>query len=457
MRVPARVYINEEMLDEMTSDRSLQQLANTATLPGIVGYALAMPDIHEGYGFPIGGVVATELPHGIISPGGVGYDINCGVRMLTSDLSYKEVEPQLDDLAAEIMRAIPSGTGRGGRLKLTQQEMDQMLREGAGWCVRKKLGVPEDLEVLEEKGSLDWADTAYVSDRAKSRGRDQLGTLGSGNHFLEVQRVDEIFDQEAANAFGLFTDQIVIAIHCGSRGFGHQVCTDHVKIMLSKLAEYGIELPDRELACAPADSQEGERYLAAMAAAANFAWANRQVITHHVRIEWEKLFGADHPLKTMYDVCHNIAKKESHTVDGKKKELLVHRKGATRAFGPGREEVPEQYRKVGQPVMIPGTMGTASYVLKGTKEAMEQTFGSACHGAGRRMSRHAAKRQVAGDVVRKDLEEQGIVVKCYSNRGLAEEAPMAYKDVDEVVKVTEEAGLALRVARLRPAAVIKGE
>jgi len=457
MRVPARLYITERLLEEVSSDRSIEQLVNTSMLPGVVEHVLAMPDMHEGYGFPIGGVAATELPHGIISPGGVGYDINCGVRMLASDLTFSNVRPRLEDLAGQMQRAIPSGTGRGGRIKLSESDMDDVLREGAAWCVRKGMGTEADLDHLEERGTYPGADPNLVSPHAKKRGRDQLGTLGSGNHFLEVQRVESIYDEAAAKAFGLFDGQVVISIHCGSRGLGHQICTDYVRLMLAKLPDYGFTLPDRELACAPADSDEGKRYLTAMAAAANFAWANRQVIEHHVRIEWELLFGKDHPLKTVYDVCHNIAKKETHMIHGETKQLLVHRKGATRAFGPGHPDVSADYRDVGQPVLIPGTMGTASYVLRGTDEAMKRTFGTVCHGAGRRMSRHAAKKIVSGPELRTQLEDQGIVVKCFSDTGLVEEAPLAYKDIESVVDVVEQAGLSKKVARLRPVAVVKGE
>lgn len=457
MRVPARLYISGALLEEVSEDRSLQQLVNVSMLPGIVKYSLAMPDMHEGYGFPIGGVAAMELPHGVISPGGVGYDINCGVRVLVSDIAFKDAQGKFDQLATEFMRAIPSGTGRGGRIKLEKDGLEDVLANGAAWCVRNGLGTREDLEHLEENGCMAGADPSRVSDKAKARGRGQLGTLGSGNHFLEIQRVAEIFESDTAEVFGLFPDQVAVAIHCGSRGLGHQVCTDYVRKMLPLLGSYGIALPDPELACAPADSPEGKSYLGAMAAAANFAWANRQVITHHVRLEWENLFGKEHTLKTFYDVCHNIAKIETHTMDGEEKSLLVHRKGATRAFGPGREEVPTHYREVGQPVLIPGTMGTASYILRGTQAAMEQTFGTVCHGAGRRMSRHAAKKQVVGKTLREELEKQGIVVRCFSNAGLAEEAPLAYKDVDDVVDVVQAAGLSAKVARLRPVAVIKGE
>lgn len=457
MRVPARFYINQRLLEEVKTDRSIDQLINVSMLPGVVGHVIAMPDMHEGYGFPIGGVAAMALPHGVISPGGVGYDISCGVRLLLSDLRYDECAARMQDVATEFMRAIPSGTGRGGRIRLKDKELDDVLRDGAAWCVRQGMGNDEDLLHLEENGTMPGADPSSVSERAKARGRGQLGTLGSGNHFLEVQRVEEIYDSHTAEIYGLFHDQVVVSIHCGSRGFGHQVCTDYVRIMLAKQSEYGIELPDRELACAPADSPEGQQYLKAMAAAANYAIANRQVITHHVRREWSQIFGEDASLRILYDVAHNMAKIETHEVDGKEMRLIVHRKGATRAFGPGRPEVPEAYRSVGQPVMIPGTMGTASYVLRGTDGAMRHTFGTVCHGAGRRMSRHAAKRAVSGTELRQQLESQGIVVRCFSDKGLAEEAPIAYKDVEEVVDVVEKAGLSAKVAKLRPVAVIKGE
>lgn len=457
MRVPAHVYISEELLEEVVSDRSLEQLANVATLPGVVKHVAAMPDMHEGYGFPIGAVAATQLPHGVISPGGVGYDINCGVRLLASDLPFEEVKEKLDELGSQLMRAIPSGTGRGGRIELDASTMEAILMHGAEECVRQGWAKPEDVGHLEGGGRMDGADPSRVSDRAKRRGRDQLGTLGSGNHFLEVQRVDEIFDERVAKVFGLFEGQVVLMIHTGSRGLGHQICTDYVRVMLSKMNAYGIELPDKELACAPADSVEGREYLAAMAAGANYAWSNRQVIQHHVNIEWELLFGNGHPLRTVYDVCHNIAKRERHVVNGTEMNLIVHRKGATRSFGPGHEDVPLDYRDVGQPVLIPGSMGTASYVLAGAEEAMTQTFGTVCHGAGRRLSRHAAKKSVSGDELRDQLEGEGIVVRCFSTKGLAEEAPIAYKDVEEVVNVVQDSKLANKVARLRPVAVVKGE
>lgn len=444
MRVPADVYLTEDMLEEVVRDSSLVQLVNISTLPGVVGRVAAMPDIHEGYGFPIGGVAATEYPRGVISPGGVGYDINCGVRLLLSDKTFGEIESKIGEAAAQFMRAVPSGTGKSGRIKLTADQLDEVLRDGVKWCVRNGLAEADDLGHIEEGGCMAGADPSLVSASAKRRGNGQLGTLGSGNHFLEIDRVDEIFDEARAAAWGIKKDQVAIAIHCGSRGLGHQICTDYVRLMRPKLADYGITLPDPELACAPADSEEGKKYLAAMAAAANFAWANRSVIAHHVTGEWMRLFGSSARLSTFYDVCHNIAKIETHTLGGRKKKLIVHRKGATRAF-------PEQ------PVIIPGTMGTASYILAGTDEAMRRTFGTVCHGAGRRMSRHAAKRAVSGQELRERLEGQGIVVRCFSSSGLAEEAPEAYKDVDAVVNVVEAAGLSKKVARLRPVAVIKGD
>jgi len=461
MRVPARVYASEKMLEHIFEDRSLEQLVNVTTLPGILKYGLAMPDIHEGYGFPIGGVAAMDAKHGVISPGGVGYDINCGVRLLVSSFSHSELSEQLVDLANQIARDVPSGVGRGGRIVLDEKEMVEVLEGGARRLVAQGYGVKDDLEKMEEDGCLLGADAAEVSQHAKDRGRDQLGTLGSGNHFLEIQRVEKIFLPEVAKIFGLHENQITVMIHTGSRGLGHQVCTDFVKIMDARLPEWGIKLPDRELACSPLDSPEGQRYFKAMAAAANFAWANRQMITDLVRKAWEKVLShkinGKYNLDLVYDVAHNIAKFEEHEIDGRKTKVCLHRKGATRAFGPGRIEVPEVYRAVGQPVLIPGSMGTASYVLVGTEKAMAESFGSTCHGAGRRMSRAEARRQIGGQQLKKELEAQGIVIRCGSFTGLTEEASLAYKDIDEVVEVVDRAGLAKKVARLVPLAVIKGE
>ncbi len=435
MHVPARIYTTEKLLEGIARDRSLGQLANVATLPGVYKYAYAMPDAHEGYGFPIGGVAATELPDGLISPGGIGYDINCGVRLLKSSLAFGEIKRHLGELAAALNASVPSGVGRGGHLKLNDSELDKVLKLGARWAVAAGYGGQDDLDHIESNGSLKEADPSLVSRHAKDRGRDQVGTLGAGNHFVEIDRVTQIYQQQ----FGLFQDQVVILIHTGSRGLGHQVATDHIRTMIGSLRKYHLSLPDNELAGAPFSSPEGSAYFQAMSAAANFAWANRQLIAFDVAQAWQTaLGGSGGQLTTLYDVAHNIAKIEEHD----EKKLLVHRKGATRAFP-------------GQPVIIPGSMGTASYVLMGP-EQMNEAFGSTCHGAGRRMSRHAALKEVDGRELLTSLEEQGIAVQAGSLRGLAEEAPRAYKDVDAVVDVVEKAGLAVKVARLTPVAVIKG-
>ncbi len=457
MRVPARVFVNELLLDEILKDRSLGQLVNVATLPGIVEHALAMPDIHEGYGFPIGGVAATSIHDGgVISPGGIGYDINCGVRLLRADISISEIKPLLQKVADEIFQAIPSGVGRGGTVKITHKEIDKLLIQGIDYFLERDIGTTSDKEFCEENGRMKNADAACVSDHAKKRGLDQLGTLGSGNHFLEIQYVDTIFDTKTASIFGLSEGMVTVMIHCGSRGLGHQVCTDYVRSFMPHLARWGIVLPDRELVCAPFLSDEGQNYFKAMQAAANFAWANRHMIAHNTRQAWHKVFGTQASLTMMYDVSHNMGKQEIHRVNGKNIELLVHRKGATRSFGPSRLEIPEYYRPYGQPVLIPGTMGTASYVLAGDLQGMEVAFGSSCHGAGRKMSRMQAKKHVRGSTLRQTLEQQGIVICCDSDPGLAEEAPEAYKDVEEVVSVVQNAHLAHKVARLKPLAVIKG-
>lgn len=459
MRVPARIYATEKMLKEIANDRSLWQLSNIATLPGIQKYAIAMPDMHEGYGFPIGGVAAMDEKTGVISPGGVGYDINCGIRLLVSSLSHKEIREVIPQLTEAIYRSVPSGVGRGGDIKLNPEQIKKVLEHGVKDLVANNYGTEEDLARIEEEGSMAGAKAENVSETAKKRGRDQLGTLGSGNHFIEIQRVEKIYDHDLADKLGIFENQITVLIHTGSRGLGHQVCTDYVRLMVPKLKEWGIELPDRELACAPIDSPEGQKYLSAMAAAANFAWANRQLITWRVRRAWAGIMAKqnrDAELKIIYDVAHNIAKREKHWIDGKEKWVWVHRKGATRAFGPGREEIQTVYREIGQPVLIPGTMGTASYVLVGTETAMQETFGTVCHGAGRRMSRGESKRRVHGANLRQELQKQGIVIFCDSSAGLAEEAPLAYKDVDEVVEVVHQAGLARKVARLKPLGVVKG-
>ncbi len=443
MRAPARFYASEKMLDDIFRDRSAGQLMNVASLPGVMKNALAMPDIHEGYGFPIGGVAAMEYPDGVISPGGIGYDINCGVRLLRSDKNFEEVKSQIGNLARSLYKEIPSGVGRGGKLKLSGKEIDDVLENGARWAVENGFGEENDLENIESGGRLEEADASLVSERAKKRGAGQLGTMGAGNHFVEIDRVEKIFNAGRAEEFGLFEGQAVVLIHTGSRGLGHQIATDYIKIMVRSLSKYKIKLPDLELACAPFSSPEGRDYFKAMSAGANFAWANRQMITWHARAVWKNIFGADAGLALVYDVAHNIAKIEEHGIGGERRKAVVHRKGATRAFP-------------GQPVLIPGSMGAASYVLAGTETAMEETFGSACHGAGRRMSRHAALRAESGKEVGKKLLQEGIIVESGSWRGLAEEAPFAYKDIEDVVDVVAGAGIAEKVARLRPMAVIKG-
>lgn len=462
MRVPARIYASERMLEEILHDRSLEQAVNVTTLPGIQEAALVMPDAHEGYGFPIGAVAAMLLPDGVISPGGIGYDINCGVRLLKSQKIFEELREFLPRLARALYEAVPSGVGRGGKLKLNNQELDEVLQKGVKWTLERSFAEAEDLEHTESRGTLENADPAAVSAHAKNRGRDQLGTMGAGNHFVEVGRVEKIFDEEQAKTFGLFLGQITIMVHCGSRGLGHQVATDYIQLMLRNLEKYNIKLPDRELACAPFSSPEGKNYIAAMAASANFAWANRQLITSQIRKAWSRVLGdSGGRLELLYDVAHNIAKIEEYTLTNtdlsqtntdspsqsvsspRKFVLIVHRKGATRAFP-------------SEPVLIPGSMGTASYVLVGTEEALRQSFGSSCHGAGRRMSRHEALRRVHGGKLKDELQDEGIFVETGSVRGLAEEAPRAYKDIDEVVEVVSQAGIAKKVARLKPVAVIKG-
>jgi tRNA-splicing ligase RtcB len=452
MRVSARVYADQTLWEQIGRDRSVEQLVNVATLPGIEGHAYAMPDAHEGYGFPVGGVAAFRAEDGVISPGGVGYDINCGVRLLASELSLAEAGSRLEKLVHDLSRTVPSGAGRGGSWSFDGGELDELLAHGARFMERQGLATPEDVAHTEAEGCLKAADPAAVSRRAKDRGSDQVGTIGSGNHFVEVQVVDEVFDVEAAGAYGLAGGQVVVLIHTGSRGLGHQVCTDYVREMDRVMPKYGISLPDRQLACAPYGTPEGRRYFGAMCAAANFAWANRQGITHHVREVFKRVFGKRSEVRLVYDVCHNIAKEEEY--GGKR--LVVHRKGATRAFGPANPETPPMYRGVGQPVLIPGSMGTASFVLAGNEEALALAFGSTCHGAGRAMSRSQAKRTRSGQEVRRELEEKGIIVRCPSAPELAEEAPFAYKDVERVVDVVHRAGMARKVVRLRPVGVVKG-
>jgi tRNA-splicing ligase RtcB len=453
MRVPARVWADEELWKQISRDRTLLQLVNVSTLPGITGAAQAMPDAHEGYGFPVGGVAAFRARDGIISPGGVGYDINCGVRLLASEIQADELgHERLEGIVHDLARAIPSGTGKGSHLQFAGEELERVLAEGCTYLAERGLAMPEDLDTIEGRGSLPWADPSGVSDRARQRGGTQLGSIGSGNHFVEVQRVDQVFDLHAAGVLGLRAGQLVILIHTGSRGLGHQVCTDWVRSMDAVMVRHGITLPDRELACAPFESPEGKKYFGAMCAAANFAFSNRQAITYAARQVFRRVFREDGDLRVIYDVAHNMAKLERHG----KEDLLVHRKGATRAFGPSHPETPKIYKDVGQPVFIPGSMGTASYVLVGTDQGFDLSFGSTCHGAGRAMSRTAAKKVQKGHEVRKALEDRGIIVRCASMGELAEEAPHAYKDVDTVVNVVHNAGIARKVARLVPMGVIKG-
>ena len=459
MRVPARFYADPELLAGALGDKSLEQLVNTATLPGVGKYTLAMPDIHQGYGFPIGGVVATELPDGIISPGGVGYDINCGVRLLATHLARPEVDPYLDDLASALYANCPSGVGESGHVALTERELERLVEEGGRWALKHGSATDRDLERTEEGGRLDGADAGKVSQRARERGKNQVGTLGAGNHFIEVDRVADIYDEAAARRMGLFPDQVVVQIHCGSRGFGHQVCTDYVNRFQKTIRDYGLNLPDRELVCAPLNSPEGQDYLAAMKAAANYAFVNRQVLAFYIRRSFEQVLAGkvkNFQVYQVYDIAHNMAKVEEHNIGGRRVKVCVHRKGATRAFGPGSPALPEVYRDIGQPVLVPGSMGTASWVLLGTAGSMEQAFGSTCHGAGRTMSRSQAKKQVRGGELRESMEASGIHVRAGSMSGLAEEAPLAYKDVDRVIEVVHGAGIAKKVARLRPLAVIKG-
>ena len=460
MRVPARIYASEALLEVAAQERALEQAANVAFLPGIVWRSLAMPDIHWGYGFPIGGVAAMRLDDGVVSPGGVGFDINCGTRIILTNLVEADVRPRLRALADQLFRDVPAGLGRGGRLEVTDDELDGVLRRGAAWMVERGHGRAEDLEVTESGGCLPDADPAQVSPRARARGRPQLGTLGSGNHFLEVQVLEQVFDRETATRFGLREPgQVVVFLHTGSRGFGHQVCQDYLDRMDAVQRRYEIELPDRQLACAPIRSPEGQQYLAAMAAAANFAWANRQYITDLTRRAFARVLErpvGELAMDVLYDVGHNSAKIEQHTFEGRPVELCVHRKGATRAFPAGHPELPERYRDVGQPVLVPGDMGRYSYVAVGLPRAMEETWGSACHGAGRVQSRQAAKRALRGVDLVERLEQRGIIVRCQNPRALGEEASEAYKDVAAVVEVLEQAGISRNVARMRPIAVIKG-
>jgi tRNA-splicing ligase RtcB len=460
MRVPGLVYADEKMLRLIKDDQSLEQVANVAFLPGIVSRSMAMPDIHWGYGFPIGGVAATRVSDGVVSPGGVGFDINCGVRLIRTNLTENEVKPKIEKLLNDLFHNVPSGLGSEGKIRLRGKEIEKLLSKGAAWAVEAGFGESEDLEYTEEHGCMAGADPNKVSDRAKTRGVPQSGTLGSGNHFLEVQVVDEIYDAVTAQVFGIEdVRQILLLVHTGSRGFGYQVCDDYLKTMGTAIRNYGIELPDRQLACAPVKSPEGQSYLAAMACAANYAWANRQCITHWARESFGKVFNKsprDLGMRVVYDVAHNIAKIEEHQVEGQKLTVCVHRKGATRAFPAGHPDVPKAYRKVGQPVLIPGDMGRYSYIAVGTERAMQDTFGSTCHGAGRVQSRSAAMRSARGSDILAELAAKGIAIKVASISGLAEEASSAYKDVAEVVHVTDAAGISTRVVKARPIGVIKG-
>lgn len=461
MRVPARLYASEEVLEAVLQedDRAIEQLVNTATLPGLVRYALAMPDIHQGYGFPIGGVIASRTEDGVISPGGVGYDINCGVRVLASDLEYEQGREHMSELASTLYENCPSGVGQGGDVDLRQSEFERLLVEGSEWALENGYARPDDVERTEESGRLEHVDLDKVSKRAMKRGIEQVGTLGAGNHFIEVDVIDEVHDREAAERMGLREGKLAVQIHCGSRGFGHQICTDYVNSFQNAASKFGIELPDRQLICAPFQSEEGQSYFGAMNAAANFAFVNRQVLAHHVRRSFEQALSGrveEWELHQVYDIAHNMAKVERHAQNGGDVEVAVHRKGATRAFGPGFEGLPSEYRDVGQPVLVPGSMGTSSWILAGTQGSMDETFGSTCHGAGRTMSRTQAKREVWGEDLRDELEQRGIKVRAGSMPGLAEEAPVAYKDVDSVVEVVNGAGIARKVARMSPVAVIKG-
>ena len=460
MRVPGLVYADEAMLEIIKEEQSLEQIANVAFLPGIVGHAMAMPDIHWGYGFPIGGVAATRISDGVISPGGVGYDINCGVRLLRTNLNEDEVKPKVKELINHLFTNVPSGLGSEGKIKISVKEIDDVLAGGSHWAIKRGFGLPEDMEVTEETGQMKEANPEKVSARAKKRGAPQSGTLGSGNHFLEIQIVREIYDQASAKAMGIDRiGQVLVLIHTGSRGLGHQVCDDYLRIMEEAVKKYNISLPDRQLACAPIESKEGKDYLAAMACAANYAWANRQCIAHWTRESFIKVLGKNIDtlgMKQIYDVAHNIAKIEEHNVNGKKLRLCIHRKGATRAFPAGHKDIPQCYKEVGQPVLIPGDMGRCSFVAIGTDRAMAETFGSTCHGAGRIQSRGAAKRSLRGVDIAKELAARGITVKTGNMASLAEEASQAYKDVTQVVEVTHQAGISRKIAMATPLGVIKG-
>ncbi|HEY0771289.1 MAG TPA: RtcB family protein [Sphingobacteriaceae bacterium] len=460
MNVPVTIYADDNLILKMSEDRTLDQAVNVSTLPGVRKHVVVLPDGHEGDGFPVGGVAATDMEVGGISPGGVGYDINCGVRLLRSNLNVNQVKPHLKNLINELFNSIPSGVGSEGAIKLTRSELDELLIEGVDWAIEHGYGYKQDSEVCEEKGRMTGANPESVSDTARKRGAPQLGSLGSGNHFLEIQQIQEIFDENAAKVMGLEKGQITVLIHCGSRGFGHQVCSDYLRYSEKSLKKYNIELIDRELACVPNNSIEGENYRKAMYSALNFAWSNRQIITHFTRKTFEKIFSSSETgldMKLVYDVAHNIAKVERHKVDGEgMRDLVIHRKGATRAFPAGMEQVPEKYRQIGQPVIIPGSMGTASWILVGNKKSLDLSFGSTAHGAGRTMSRGAAKRSYTVEKVKAELDSKGIYIKALTKNGIVEETPLAYKDVDSVVNVSDKLGIATKVAKLVPIGVIKG-
>jgi tRNA-splicing ligase RtcB len=459
MRVPVRLFATRRLLEAVMEDRSLEQAVNATTLPGLVGSVLVMPDMHQGYGFPIGGVAATRFPEGVISPGAIGYDINCGVRLLGSQIEYEAAEPYLSELASALNHYCPSGVGGKGSLRMSEAELNRVCQEGSRWALKAGYATEADVRRTEEGGRLEGADPDQISPRAKERGRPQLGTLGAGNHFIEVDLVEQIFDARAAQVMGLAEGILAVQIHCGSRGFGHQVCSDYVRDFQGAVRRYNIQLPDRELVCAPLDSPEGRAYLAAMRSAANYAFANRQLLAHNARQAFEQVLAGkvgNWHLHQVYDIAHNMGKVETHEIEGQIMQVCVHRKGATRAFGPGAPGLPEEYQKIGQPVLVPGSMGTASWVLVGTETSMERSLGSSCHGAGRVMSRSRAKKEVRGERLLKELEGEGIRVRAGSLPGLAEEAPQAYKDVDAVVQTVAGAGIAHKVARLRPVAVIKG-
>jgi tRNA-splicing ligase RtcB len=459
MKVPVKIYADEPLLQKMLSDRTIMQARNVASIPGIVSHSVVLPDGHEGYGFPVGGVAAMDAEEGMISPGGVGYDINCGVRLLRSNLTEQTVRSKLKDLVNDLFSSIPSGVGSKGAVRLTNSELDEVLVNGVNWAIDHGYGSSDDSDVCEENGKISGADPNKVSDKARKRGAPQLGSLGSGNHFLEIQKVAEIHDEEAANRMGIKEGTITVLIHCGSRGFGHQVCSDYLRVAEQAMEKYNINLPDRELACVPNTSEEGESYRKAMFAALNYAWSNRQMITHWTRKSFERVFNqteSDLDMKLVYDVAHNIAKVEKHNVGGEERKLVVHRKGATRAFPSNRDEIPSKYRDLGQPVLVPGSMGTSSWILLGKSNSMDLSFGSTAHGAGRTMSRSKARRNYTEDYVKKSLNDKGVFIKALTRDGVVEETPEAYKDVDAVVNVSHNLGIASKVAKLVPIGVIKG-